>query len=157
MSGSYPLHRTGTRLREVYQLVPDQVRSPNHPRSSDLLGGLTGLRMSILSYAQLGFAQGGDTKQNQPRRRYVGETWKKPGASFQEFSPVKSHGVCFILPVVTTPVKCGPLGSSLEMQCPGVLLVDCHAGMLCQAHTKMPESLKEGSCSSSTTLFIQTL
>ena len=157
MSGSYPLHRTGTRLREVYQLVPDQVRSPNHPRSSGLLGGLTGLRMSILSYAQLGFAQGGDTKQNQPRRRYVGETWKKPGASFQEFSPVKSHGVCFILPVVTTPVKCGPLGSSLEMQCPGVLLVDCHAGMLCQAHTKMPESLKEGSCSSSTTLFIQTL
>ena len=103
------------------------------------------------------FYTGGDIKQNQPRRRYVGETWKKPGASFQEFSPVKSHNVCFILPVVTTPVKCGPLGSSLEMQCPGVLLVDCHAGMLCQAHTKMPESLKEGSCSSSTTLFIQTI
>lgn len=98
--------------------------------------------MSISSYAQLGFAQGGDTKQNQPRRRYVGETWKKPGANFQEFSPVKSHNVCFILPVVTTPVKCGPLGSSLEMQCPGVLLVDCHAGMLCQKtyqNARVPE------------------
>ena len=122
--------------------------SPNHPRSSDLLGGLTRLCMSMQPYAQLGFIQGGDTKQHQQRRRHVGETWKKPGASFQEFSPVKSHNVCFILPVVTTPVKCGLLGSSLEMQCPGVLLVDCHVGMLCRAHTKRPESLKGGSCSS---------
>ena len=84
--------------------------STNHPKFSDLLGGLTGLHMSIQSYARLRFIQGGDTKQNRQRKRHMGKMWRKLSASFQELSPVKSHNVCFIPPIVTTPVKCGLLG-----------------------------------------------
>lgn len=51
--------------------------STNHPKFSDLLGGLTGLYMSIQSYARLRFIQGGEPKQNRQRKRHMGKMWRK--------------------------------------------------------------------------------
>lgn len=62
------------------------------------------------------FYWGGDTKQHQQRRKKACGACEKHLLPKISASPVKS--ICFFSQVVTTPVKCGLLGSSLEMQCP---------------------------------------